>query len=91
MAKTSNEKSLDKAGDLASADPAISNLGYEDALKQLESIVDQLESGAISLEDSLKAFERGRALSNHCRGILDNATKRIQTLTADALSKQEPE
>jgi len=39
----------------------------------------------------LKAFERGRALSNHCRGILDNATKRIQTLTADALSKQEPE
>jgi exodeoxyribonuclease VII small subunit len=91
MAKTSNEKSLDKAGDLASADPAISNLGYEDAMKQLESIVDQLESGAISLEDSLKAFERGRALSNHCRGILDNATKRIQTLTADALSKQEPE
>ena len=91
MAKTSNEKSLDKAGDLASADPAISNLGYEDAMKQLESIVDQLESGAISLEDSLKAFERGRALSNHCRGILDNATKRIQTLTAEALSKQEPE
>jgi len=91
MAKISNEKSLDKAGDLASADPAISNLGYEDAMKQLESIVDQLESGAISLEDSLKAFERGRALSNHCRGILDNATKRIQTLTADALSKQEPE
>ena len=91
MAKTSNEKSLDKAGDLASADAAISNLGYEDAMKQLESIVNQLESGAISLEDSLKAFERGRALSNHCRGILDNATKRIQTLTADALSKQEPE
>ena len=91
MAKTSNEKSLDKAGDLASADAAISNLGYEDAMKQLESIVDQLESGAISLVDSLKAFERGRALSNHCRGILDNATKRIQTLTADALSKQEPE
>ena len=91
MAKTSNEKSLDKAGDLASADAAISNLGYEDAMKQLESIVDQLESGAISLEDSLKAFERGRALSNHCRGILDNATKRIQTLTAEALSKQEPE
>jgi len=91
MAKTSNEKSLDKAADLASADPAISNLGYEDAMKQLESIVDQLESGAISLEESLKAFERGRALSNHCRGILDNATKRIQTLTADALSKQEPE
>ena len=91
MAKTSNEKSLDKAGDLASGDAAISNLGYEDAMKQLESIVDQLESGAISLEDSLKAFERGRALSNHCRGILDNATKRIQTLTAEALSKQEPE
>ena len=91
MAKTSNEKSLDKAGDLASADPAISNLGYEDAMKQLESIVDQLESGAISLEERLKAFERGRALSNHCRAILDNATKRIQTLTADALSKQEPE
>ena len=87
MAKTSS----DKISDAASVDQSISNLGYEDAMKQLESIVDQMESGAISLEESLKAFERGRALSNHCRGILDNATKRIQTLTADALSKQEPE
>ena len=87
MAKTSS----DKISDAASVDQSISNLGYEDAMKQLESIVDQLESGAISLEESLKAFERGRALSNHCRAILDNATKRIQTLTADALSKQEPE
>lgn len=87
MAKTSS----DKISDAANVDHSISNLGYEDAMKQLESIVDQLESGAISLEESLKAFERGRALSNHCRGILDNATKRIQTLTADALSKQEPE
>ena len=87
MAKTSS----DKISDAASVDHWISNLGYEDAMKQLESIVDQLESGAISLEESLKAFERGRTLSNHCRAILDNATKRIQTLTADALSKQEPE
>ena len=87
MAKTSS----DKISDAANVDHSISNLGYEDAMKQLESIVDQLESGAISLEESLKAFERGRALSNHCRAILDNATKRIQTLTADALSKQEPE
>ena len=87
MAKTSSEKTNDATG----ADSAISNLGYEDAMKQLESIVDQLESGSISLEESLKAFERGRALSNHCRGILDNATKRIQTLTADALNKQDPE
>ncbi len=87
MAKTSSEKTNDATG----ADPAISNLGYEDAMKQLDSIVDQLESGSISLEESLKAFERGRALSNHCRGILDNATKRIQTLTADALNKQDPE
>ena len=87
MAKTSS----DKISDAASGDQSISNLGYEDAMKQLESIVDQLESGAISLEESLKAVERGRALSNHCRAILDNATKRIQTLTADALSKQEPE
>ena len=87
MAKTSS----DKISDAANVDQSISNLGYEDAMQQLESIVDQLESGAISLEESLKAFERGRALSNHCRGILDNATKRIQTLTADALSKQEPE
>ena len=87
MAKTSS----DKISDAASVDQSISNLGYEDAMKQLESIVDQLESGSISLEESLKAFERGRALSNHCRASLDNATKRIQTLTADALSKQEPE
>ena len=49
MAKTSS----DKISDAASVDHSISNLGYEDAMKQLESIVDQLESGAISLEGKM--------------------------------------
>ncbi|MCE9618908.1 MAG: exodeoxyribonuclease VII small subunit [Planctomycetes bacterium] len=87
MAKSSTGK--------ATSDPTATTVdpstGYEEAMKELESIVDQLESGSISLEESLKAFERGRALSNHCRAILDNAAKRIQTLTAEALGKQERE
>jgi exodeoxyribonuclease VII small subunit len=87
MAKSSTDK-----GSSASAAEAPSlTMGYEDAMKELESIVQQLESGSISLEESLKAFERGRALSSHCRGILDAAAKRIQTLSPEALAKPERE
>ena len=43
---------------------------FEDALKQLESIVEQLESQEITLEDSVKLYERGIELSKLCNNVL---------------------
>jgi len=61
----------------------INELSFEDAYKELETIVTQLESGELSLEDSVKLFERGRELSAHCQKILDGAELRVNQLTED--------
>ncbi|MBM4385744.1 MAG: exodeoxyribonuclease VII small subunit [Deltaproteobacteria bacterium] len=53
---------------------------FEGALEQLEGLVEQLESGDLPLEDALKAFEQGVALSRRCAGELDAAERRIEVL-----------
>lgn len=57
-------------------------LGFEDAIEQLEALIDQIESGEIGLEESLKRYEQGSALIKRCRTILDGAQQRIAELTA---------
>lgn len=53
---------------------------FEEALAQLEGIVERLESGELPLEDALAAFERGISLSRRCAGELDAAERRIEVL-----------
>ncbi len=53
---------------------------FEESLKKLEAIVDQLEKGDLPLEDSLKLFEEGVSLSAACKQELDAAEGKVQTL-----------
>ena len=53
---------------------------FEEALEELESIVERMEDGEPSLEESLKLFERGMALTRQCQKALDDAEQRIRTL-----------
>ena len=53
---------------------------FEESLKKLETIVDQLEKGDLPLEDSLKLFEQGVDLSAICKKELDEAEGKIQML-----------
>ena len=52
---------------------------FEDALEELEAIVERMEDGEPSLEESLKLFERGMGLTRHCQKALDGAEQRIRT------------
>jgi len=54
---------------------------FEDALEELETIVERMEDGEPSLEESLKLFERGMDLTRRCQKALDDAEQRIQSLT----------
>jgi exodeoxyribonuclease VII small subunit len=54
---------------------------FEQALAELEAIVDQLERGDLSLQDSLNAFERGVALTAVCQRALSEAEQRVEILT----------
>jgi exodeoxyribonuclease VII small subunit len=56
------------------------NITFEQALKELETIVRNLESGAIPLDDSLANFENGIKLVRRCNQLLDNAEKKVKKL-----------
>lgn len=65
-----------------SMDPTSFNeLPFEKALEELQSRVKKLETGELSLEDSLKAFEEGVHLIRKCQGHLSQAEQKIQILS----------
>ena len=53
---------------------------FEKSLKELEELVERMEKGDRSLEDSLKDFERGVALTRHCQEALKSAEQKVQQL-----------
>jgi exodeoxyribonuclease VII small subunit len=55
-------------------------LSFEDALKRLETIVQRLESGEASLEDSITLYTEGQGLKAHCEAKLQSATMRIEAI-----------
>jgi exodeoxyribonuclease VII small subunit len=64
--------------------PDIANLPFEAALAELEAIVDQLEKGAVALDESIRLYERGEALKRRCEELLQNAEMRIEKITLSA-------
>ena len=58
----------------------MAKLTFEKALEQLEKIVEKLESGGLSLEQSLKEFEEGMKLSRFCSEKLDETEKKISII-----------
>lgn len=62
-------------------------LSYEQAVERLEAIIDRIESGQIGLEESIAQYERGMALVQRCRDVLDQAEHRIETLQARQLGQ----
>jgi len=63
------------------------NKNFEVALEELEGIVDQLESGELSLEDSLAAFEKGVGLVKLCNQKLADVEKKVELLIKDKEGK----
>ena len=75
MSKTTNPTSDDK-------------LTFEQAMAELDELVSRMEDGELSLDDSLKAFERGVMLTRKCQEALSQAELRVKTLTdADTLKE----
>lgn len=60
--------------------PEIAQLGFEEALAQLEAIVRQLEGGQGKLDDAISAYEKGSLLRRHCEARLKEAEARIEKI-----------
>ena len=56
------------------------DINFEDAMKRLEEIANELEKGDLTLDESVKKFEDGVSLSKKCNEFLDNAEKKITML-----------
>ncbi len=54
---------------------------FEEGMRELESILSEIENGQIGLEESLLRYERGAFLIAHCRGVLNVAQTQIETLS----------
>jgi len=62
----------------SNADIAV--MSFEDALTQLEKIVDALERGDVPLEESIRIYERGEALKKHCDTLLKSAEDKVEKI-----------
>ena len=58
----------------------VNQLSFEAALHKMTSLVEQLESGQMSLEESVHAFEQGVQLSRRCETLLDQSEQRLDVL-----------
>jgi exodeoxyribonuclease VII small subunit len=64
--------------------PEIADLTFEQALQELEQIVQRLEAGRVELEESVAIYGRGEALKAHCEALLKRAEQRIEKITLSA-------
>ena len=60
----------------------LTEMSFEQALKALEDVVRQLETGEVPLEQSIDLYERGEKLRAHCQARLDAAQARIEKIVA---------
>ena len=66
------------------APPAVESLGFEQAMAELESIVQMLERGDVPLEQSITLYARGESLKARCDTLLRQAEMKIEQITLNA-------
>ncbi|HET7359964.1 MAG TPA: exodeoxyribonuclease VII small subunit [Rhodanobacteraceae bacterium] len=73
------------------AEPGNQIAQFEQSLNELEQLVARMEGGELSLDESLKSFERGIALFRHCQDALEQAELRVRVLLdPEAPDRAEP-
>jgi exodeoxyribonuclease VII small subunit len=73
-----------RGAEVTEAKPDIAGMPFEAALAELEAIVDQLEKGAVALDESIRLYERGEALKRRCDELLKDAEMRIEKIALSA-------
>lgn len=58
----------------------VAKMSFEESMKELEALVQELEGGGIDLDRSLEIYEKAVVLRNRCRSILDDSERRIQKI-----------
>jgi exodeoxyribonuclease VII small subunit len=87
---TPTPKSSPTSSPSATDPQGIATLSFEQALEELDQLVRKMESGELSLDDSITAYRRGAELAQHCQGKLAVAEQEIAKLDGDVLKPLDP-
>ena len=65
------------------SDTPVSEMSFEEAMKELEQVVNQLERGDVALDQSIALYERGAELKKRCEAKLKEAEEKVAAITLD--------
>ncbi|NRB01912.1 MAG: exodeoxyribonuclease VII small subunit [Rhodobacteraceae bacterium] len=66
------------------SDTPVTDMTFEQAMAELEQVLNQLERGDVALDDSIKLYERGAALKARCEQMLKEAEEKVAAITLGA-------
>ncbi len=67
----------------------VANMSFEEAMAELETLVNKLESSQVALDDSIRLYDRGAELKRHCEAKLKAAEEKVAQITLGANGKPE--
>jgi exodeoxyribonuclease VII small subunit len=68
----------------------LEKMTFEEAMKELERLVDSLDKGDVSLDEAIAAYDRGSQLKDHCQKKLNEAKMKVETIQSSGDSKVIP-
>ena len=68
----------------------LEKMTFEEAMKELERLVDSLDKGDVSLDEAITAYDRGSQLKDHCQKKLNEAKMKVETIQSSGDSKVIP-
>ena len=68
----------------------LEKMTFEEAIKELERLVDDLDKGDVSLDEAIAAYDRGSQLKDHCQKKLNEAKMKVETIQSSGNSKNNP-
>ena len=69
---------------------SLEKMTFEEAMKELERLVDSLDKGDVSLDEAIAAYDRGSQLKDHCQKKLNEAKMKVETIQSSGESNVIP-
>lgn len=73
------------------SDNILDKMTFEDAMRELEKLVDFLDKGDVSLDEAIAAYDRGSQLKDHCQKKLNEAKMKVETIQASDPTNSTPD
>ena len=73
------------------SDNTLDKMSFEEAMRELEKLVESLDKGEVSLDEAIAAYDRGSQLKDHCQKKLNEAKMKVETIQASDPTNSNPD